>query len=138
MPLASSLLCVRVSHTADGTGVPGRVSGDVPLQKARSAPVRTLGFLLPSNRRKELNRRNAQLFFNLIKNFFDCARVSLLSAGSLVCAGFSLQWLLLLQSTGSKRMSSVVEAHRLGCSAACGMFPDQGLNSCFLHWQVDT
>ena len=26
-------------------------------------------------------------------------------------------------------------AHRLGCSAACGIFPDQGLNPCPLHWQ---
>ena len=28
--------------------------------------------------------------------------------------------------------------HRLSCSAACGIFPDQGLNPCFPHWQVDS
>ena len=44
------------------------------------------------------------------------------------CAGFSLQWLLLLWSTGSRRVSSVVVAHGLSCSAACGIFPDQGSN----------
>ena len=38
-----------------------------------------------------------------------------------------------LQSTGS-----VVVAHRLSCSSACGVFPDQGLNPCVLHWQVDS
>ena len=38
-----------------------------------------------------------------------------------------------LQSTGS-----VVVAHGLSCSAACGIFPDQGLNPCPLHWQVDS
>ena len=38
-----------------------------------------------------------------------------------------------LQSTGS-----VVVAHRLSCSAACGIFPDQGSNPCPLRWQVDS
>ena len=28
-------------------------------------------------------------------------------------------------------------AHGLSCSAACGIFPDQGLNLCPLHWQED-
>ena len=34
------------------------------------------------------------------------------------------------------RLSSV--EHRLSCFAACGIFPDQGLNPCPLHWQVDS
>ena len=28
--------------------------------------------------------------------------------------------------------------HRLSCSAACGIFLDQGLNLCPLHWQADS
>ena len=32
----------------------------------------------------------------------------------------------------------LVVAHTLSCSAACGIFPDQGLNPCLLHWQVDS
>ena len=28
--------------------------------------------------------------------------------------------------------------HRLSCSAACGIFLDQGSNPCPLHWQVDS
>ena len=75
----------------------------------------------------------------------------------LQCAGFSLQWLLLLQSTGSRHMGfsscgtrtlvvarrlqsagSVVVVHRPNCSAACGIFPDQGSNPRPLHWQVDS
>ena len=40
-----------------------------------------------------------------------------------------------LQSTGSA--SAVVE-HGLSFSAACGILPDQGLNTCPLHWQVDS
>ena len=29
-------------------------------------------------------------------------------------------------------------AHGLSCSAACGIFPDQGSNPCALHWQADS
>ena len=74
------------------------------------------------------------------------------------CSGFSLQWPLFL-SKGSRLVGtrcqqlwhtgSVVGACRLqdmgllvvvpglSCSTACGIFLDQGLNPCPLHWQVD-
>ena len=32
----------------------------------------------------------------------------------------------------------MVVAYRLSCSAACGIFPDQGSNQCALHWQADS
>ena len=54
------------------------------------------------------------------------------------CAGLSLSWPLLLRGTGSKRAGSVIVAHGPSCSAACGIFPDQGLNPCPLHWQADS
>ena len=54
------------------------------------------------------------------------------------CAGLSLSRPLLLRSTGSRRASSVIVAHGLSCSAACGIFPDQGSNLCALHWQADS
>lgn len=38
-----------------------------------------------------------------------------------------------LESTGS-----VVVAHGLCCSRASGLFPDQRLNLCPLHWLVDS
>ena len=44
----------------------------------------------------------------------------------------------LVGSTGSRRAGSVVVAHGLSCSAACGIFPDQGSNPCSLHWQADS
>ena len=76
----------------------------------------------------------------------------------LQCVGFSLQWLLLLGSMGSREQGrqqlrhvgsvaavprlqstgSIVMAHRLSCSEACGIFSDQGWNPCLLHWQVDS
>ena len=34
-------------------------------------------------------------------------------------------------------ISVVVVAHKLSCSEACGIFPDQGSNSYPLHWQVN-
>ena len=37
---------------------------------------------------------------------------------SLRCAGFSLRWLLLLQSMGSRAQASVVVAHGPSCSTA--------------------
>ena len=54
------------------------------------------------------------------------------------CAGLSLSRPLLLRSTGSRRAGSVVVAHGPSCSAACGIFPDQGSNPCPLHWQADS
>ena len=52
---------------------------------------------------------------------------------SLRCAGLSLSRPLPLRSTGSSRAGSVTVAHGPSCSAACGIFPDQGSNPCPLH-----
>ena len=49
------------------------------------------------------------------------------------CAGLPLSRPLLLRSTGSRRTGSVVVAHGLSCSVACGICPDQGSNPCPLH-----
>ena len=48
------------------------------------------------------------------------------------CAGLSLLRPL------SRRASSVIVAHGPSCSAARGIFPDQGSNPCPLHWQADS
>ena len=54
------------------------------------------------------------------------------------CAGLSLSRPVLLRSTGSRCAGSAVVAHGPSCSAACGIFPDQGSNPCPLHWQADS
>ena len=54
------------------------------------------------------------------------------------CAGLSPSRPLLLRSTGSRRAGSAIVAHGPSCSAACGIFPDQGTNPCPLHWQADS
>ena len=54
------------------------------------------------------------------------------------CAGLSLSRPLLLRSTGSRRAGSAVVVHGPSCSAARGIFPDQGSNPCPLHWQADS
>ena len=45
-------------------------------------------------------------------------------------AGLSPSRPLLLQSTGSRRAGSVIAAHGPSCSAACGIFRDQGSHPC--------
>ena len=88
-------------------------------------------------------------FFFLIYFFiFGCTGSSLLHSGFLVvepggysslwCAGFSLQWLLLLRSMGSRHRGSLVVAHALSYPEACGILLDQGSNPCPLYWQVDS
>ena len=49
------------------------------------------------------------------------------------CSGFSL-----LKSMGSRHTGSGVVAHRLSCSVACEIFPDQGSNLYPLHCQTDS
>ena len=33
---------------------------------------------------------------------------------------------------------SLLAAHMLSCSVACGISPNQGPNLCLLHWQADS
>ena len=49
------------------------------------------------------------------------------------CGGFSCCG---AQALGAR--ASVIVAHGLSCSTACGIFLDQGSNLCPLHWQVDS
>ena len=49
------------------------------------------------------------------------------------CGGFSC-----CRTRALGPWASVVVACGLSCSMACGIFPDQGLNPCSLHWQVDS
>ena len=82
------------------------------------------------------------LFIWLCWVFVSVRGLSLVAASgghsSSRCAGLSLSRPLLLQSTGSRHAGSVVVAHGPSCSAACGIFPEQGLNPCPLHWQADS
>ena len=82
------------------------------------------------------------LFIWLCWVFVSMQGLSLVAASrghsSSRCMGLSLSRPLLLRSTGSRRAGSVVVAHGPSCSAACGIFPDQGLNPCSLHWQADS
>ena len=84
--------------------------------------------------------------------------VAIAAHSSLRRVGFSLQRRLSWWRTGSRarglrqlqRVSSAVAAPRLwsagpiivapglSCSAARGIFPDQGLNLSLLHWQADS
>ena len=82
------------------------------------------------------------IYFWLCWVFVSVRGLSLVAASgghsSSRCAGLSLSRPLLLRSTGSRRAGSVIVAHGPSCSAACGIFPDQGSNPCSLHWQADS
>ena len=82
------------------------------------------------------------IYFWLCWVFVSVRGLSLVAASgghsSSRCVGLSLSRPLLLRSTGSRRADSVIVAHGLSCSAACGIFPDEGLNPCPLHWQADS
>ena len=74
------------------------------------------------------------IYFWLCWVFISVRGLSLVAASgghsSSRCVGPSLSRPLLLRSTGSRRAGSVVVAHGPSCSAACGIFPDQGSNPC--------
>ena len=86
------------------------------------------------------------IYLLAVVSLHDAGGLSLLvaSGGSslLECAGFLLQWFLLLQSTGSRVLGlqqlwcvgSIVVAHGYGWSLACGILPDQESNQCPPHW----
>ena len=80
------------------------------------------------------------IYFWLCWVFVSVRGLSLVAASgghsSSRCAGLSLSRPLLLRSTGSRRSGSVIVAHGPSCSAACGIFPDQGSNPRLLHWHA--
>ena len=102
------------------------------------------------------------IYFCLCWDFVSLHRLSLVVANrgystGVVCRLPIVVWLLLLQSAGSRARASVVAAHeltncgsralkhslvvvahRLSCSVAYGIFPDQGSNPCLLCWQADS
>ena len=85
---------------------------------------------------------NLFIYFWLCWVFVSVRGLSLVVASgghsSSRCVDLSLSRPLLLQSTGSRHAGSVVVAHGLSCSVACGILPDQGSNLCPLHWQADS
>ena len=109
-------------------------------------------------------KKNLQLFYYFwLCWIFLCSQAFLWlqQAGATVQlqrAGFSLWWLFLLWSTGSRmhgfqelqHVGSVVTVPRLqhtgsravvqqlNCCKTCRIFPSQGSKPCLLHWQVDS
>ena len=72
------------------------------------------------------------LFFWLRWVFIAARGLSLVASSggysSLRCTGFSLRWLLLLRSTGSRRAGSVVVAHGVSSCGSCAV--EHRLSSC--------
>ena len=97
--------------------------------------------------------REVQYLNYFLKNF---VYLVLPASGLCCCAGFSLVvasggrssaaacglLIAVASLVAEQRLkgprTSVVVAHGLSCSLACGVFLDQGLNPFVLHWQVDS
>ena len=52
--------------------------------------------------------------------------------------GLSGAWASVVVAPDLQRIELVVVAYELSYPAACGIFPDEGLNLCLLHWRVDS
>ena len=67
--------------------------------------------------------------------FSSCGEWGLLRHGALTshCGGFPC---CRAQAPGAR--ASAAAGCRLSCAPACGIFLDQGLDCCPLHWQVDS
>ena len=67
--------------------------------------------------------------------FCSCSERGLLF---IVVCGLLIAVASLFAEHGIQRGGSVVVVLVLSCSAACGIFLDQGSNLCPLHWQEDS
>ena len=134
-----------------GSGQPGWGAGSLSTSKSVDNGVEKASASVPLSVPGDIRESKGQspcywcfvfIFIWLCHVFVAACVFSLIAVSGgyslLWCAGFVLWWLLLLWSMGSREQVSIVVAHRLGCSAAWGIFPDQGSNLCPLHWQADS
>ena len=86
--------------------------------------------------------KNSIYLFMVVLGLHCCIPLCLVASGgysSLRCVGFS-GVVSLVRGTGRGQTvrASVVVGHKLSCSMPCGIFLDQDLSLCPLHWQVDS
>ena len=102
---------------------------------------------------RAIKRRLFLFFFFLKKNLFiylflaalglRCCARAFSSCGErgplfVEVRGFLIAAVSLVAEHGLQSAGSVIVAHGLSCSAAYGIFPDQGLNPCPQHQQADS
>ena len=114
-----------------GYTVPGVTNGQTQLKQLSTSNNFNLVFLKSLVRSIFINSPSPSYFFNVMYLFMQ--GLFFILVGRLLTAVTSLVGTA--QCCGS---GSVVVAHGLNCSVACGIFPDQGLNPCPWHWQVDS
>ena len=82
------------------------------------------------------------IYFWLCSVFIAAHRLSLVAARgtTLCCSAWASHWggFSCCGAWALGVRASVVVAHGLSCSTACGILPDQALNLCPLHWQSDS
>ena len=76
-------------------------------------------------------------FIYWLRWVFVAVRGLLIAVASLLVDGLWGAWASVVVAHRPQSAGSVPVAYGLSCSAACGIFLDQGLNPCPLCWQVD-
>ena len=74
------------------------------------------------------------VFIAMHRHSSSCGKQTLLSS----CGGWASHCVTSLVEHRFKGTCSVVVAHGPHCPMACGVFLDQGLKLCPLHWQADS
>ena len=80
------------------------------------------------------------LYFWLCRVFVPACGLSLVAASgghSVAVCGVLIVAASLVEQ-GLQDVGSAAVLQGLSCHMACGVFPDQGLNPCPLHWQADS
>ena len=77
--------------------------------------------------------------FLAIVNLHCCAGFSLVVVAALVAEhGLQSVRASVIAAPGLQSTGSIIVVRGLSCSMAYGIFLDQGLNPCLLHWQADS
>ena len=119
-----SCTCLSISP------LPGSNPSYQPLANTQNLPVSSGAAAKPSSTLRSLYLRGVRATL--------CR-----GAQASCCSGFSCRGAralgalsLVVAACGPWRVGTVAVAHRLSCSLACGIFPDQGSNPCPLCWEV--
>ena len=75
-----------------------------------------------------------------IQFLFGCVGLCCCSRAFSSCGVWASHWdgFFCCGTQALEHVDSAVVAHGLTCSAICGVFKDQGLNSCPRHWQANS
>ena len=135
--LKDSLLVIQQMNCSQLPQLDGEATFFLHWQ-ADSLPLAPLGKPLPLF----FLNKVVHLFMHVF--IYDCTEFSLLGTGFLYLQRVGARWLSRVAHRLRNCSSWALKRRLSSCGAwiqllmACGIFPDQGLNPCSLHWQADS